>query len=232
MNFYCRKLIGPNTKSEAFRAQLWHEAEKVIGSSYNPSFSSMSKSLLSSYIAHGQDDFIQHTIKSRIERVESDVNAILNSLENSVTIQKTIIKKLLSLRLDQLKMAKESVTIIDKNEVNIDDNNANLKVKTYYCSQLVAEILTTTGVLSPYSGRADKVAYIPGDFSGSTLLPCVNLTSGSLISHVFMCLDICTCKICMHIYMSILLFSFGGESVSRYHCRSFLLLTNIFTITC
>jgi hypothetical protein len=192
----------------------------------------MTNSLLNSYVAHGQDDFIQHTMKSRIERVESDVNATLNHLENSATIQKTIVKKLLNLRLDQLKMAKEMVTITDKSETNIDGNNADIKVKTYYCSQLVAEILTTAGVLSPYSGRADKVAYIPGDFSGSTLLPCVNLTSGSLILYVFICLNICTPTICMHICMSIFLFLFGDESISIYHFHFFLLLISIFTTTC
>jgi hypothetical protein len=192
----------------------------------------MTNSLLSSYIAHGQDDFIQHTMKSRIERVESDVNATLNHLENSATIQKIIIKKLLNLRLDQLKMAKESVTITDKNKTNIDGNNADIKVKTYYCSQLVAEILTTAGVLSPYSGRADKVAYIPGDFSGSTILPCVNLTSGSLILYVYICLYICSYTICMYICMSIFLFLFGDESISIYHCQSFLLLMNIIITAC
>jgi protease II len=109
----------------------------------------MTNSLLNSYTAHGQDDFIQHTMISRIERVENDVNAFLIHLENSAIRQKIVIKKLLNLRLNQLKTAKKNFKITNTSVTNIDTT----EVKTYYCSQLVAEILTTAGVLSPHSGQ-------------------------------------------------------------------------------
>ena len=157
-----RKLVTINSNErENLNKLLWRLAERRTSMQYNTSGSDMILGMLESYVSHSKSNF-----RSKIyhNHLLQSIDMLRVTLENHLLPSSTLLKVLIKHRLKQLD--DELLSLESKLTSNPPSDNSNILGK-YFCSQLVAELLVESSVLS---GERRSHSFIPADFSSSSAL--------------------------------------------------------------
>lgn len=173
-----RKLIKLDSEAEyaKLKETLWHSASERVHKMYNTSSMDLLKSTLASYGAHTMKSA---SLRKRINHLNRLIIDIRNESCDYFNFPSNSLMRILLLRREQeLSSSLEGAiaALQAKHDLDLAVAVNEKTLPKYFCSQLVAEILVQSEVLSE---QRHNHSFIPADFSSSTLLETLPMGSYS-----------------------------------------------------
>lgn len=160
-----RKLVGH--RSAQFKEELWNLAKDRNGKVYNRNFIQMSSAFFSSYWN------TDAAASPKLTKLTRNLTMIRNEINSNHHPEQSIAHQLLVMREKQLT---DHLKALNKNKKKVETNVASAgavvqqssteALDSYYCSQLVAEVLAHQGIIMTIGRKPEN--YLPADFSSTT----------------------------------------------------------------